>query len=85
MTTVSHRLRQGLQVARQTGREPVRITITMADASALASETGDGVDYGIDGRPTSIDGVPIAVVYGVTTSTITTQTPGQQGQSSASV
>ena len=85
MTTVANRLRQGLQVARQTGREPVRITMTVADAGALAAETGDGVDYGVDGRPTAIDGVPIAVVHGVTTSTITTQTRGQQGQSSARV
>ena len=85
MSNVAERLRQGMEVARQTGREVVRITTSTSDAGALAAEADPRVAYGIDGRPSAIDGVAIVIIPGMAASTITTRTPGQQGQSSVRV
>lgn len=83
--TVAGRLRQGIEVARQSDRDVVRITMSTTDAGALAVEAATGVEYDLDGRPVAIDGVSIAIIPGMAPSTITTQTSGQQGQSSARV
>ena len=63
----------------------MRITLTTQDAGALALEDTDHVDYGADGLPSAIDGIPIFVIHGLQTSTITAEVNGQRGQSSDAV